>query len=790
MHRRSAFGAILLALATFTLTGTAQSPTPPPAPALVAPASGAALVQPITLRWSAVSDPDGPIGSYTWQVGTTSSFTVVVASGFTDISSGDPAPTQARVSGVANGTYFWRVRASQLVGGATGSIDSAWSAARSITITGLGPAPATIPNITSPPNGSRFHQYETFQIRWDDVPGAHYYLLEADDAPNFSHPHTLTVNPMTFGTKAGAGWGNEIPNIYYRVRAVSVDNVIGLPSPAVNVKITNGAPVPPPPTPLSPAGGATVSLPFKFDWTDTANPQIAGYDLDVDDEPNFEGVFGVLLVQNISRSDYVLMSDLAPGNYFWRVRAVHGAVPGPWSGGVPFRVVASPPTPPGLDLFWFVIQPGSVSGAHSTQGRVTLNAPAPPGGAMVRIASDMPHSEAPEQVFIPAGATDAVVSPITSVHVPGAVIGSLRAGYAGGWEMNSLGLWPILFSLALNTDGIVGGNSVTGKLTLKQAAPAGGVDVTLVSEDTGLVRPPAKVLVPEGAADATFTITTSPVTVPTRVVIRTGTFVDGYQAPEAWLTLLPAGSAAPAPTLAGVSLQSARIDGGETTTGTVTLSAPAPAGGAAVWVNGSMEGQVVTPAGGVTVPAGSRSVSFPITAPQVNATHWVLIQAAYGSGANGMHAARAPDRSGTARQPGAVRHRHRSAVGNRRDHRSRDGRTRHARAAGRRHGVPLQLRFGGAGAGQRQHRRREQREQFHDHDELGDQHDVREHQRDLRRRHQVRLAVDLPGPECRRRALVGDAKRRRHDRREQHSRDALPQRLGAGGRSKGHAVEQ
>ena len=472
------------------------------------------------------------------------------------------------------------------------------------------------------------------------MPGAHYYLLEADDEPSFTFPHPLTTSPMVFGTKFGAGWGNVIPNIYYRVRAVSVDNVIGLPSPVLNVQIVNTAPVPPPPTPLLPSANATVSLPFKFDWSDTANPQIPGYDIDVDDDPAFDGVFGVLMVQNISRSDYVLMSDLAPGNYFWRVRAQHGNVYGPWSSGVPFRVVAAPATPPGLDLFWFVTQPGTVYGGRSTQGRVTLNAPAPAGGAVIRIASDLPHTEVPESVFIPAGQTDAVVSPITSVPVIGATIGSMRAGYGGRWQQSSIGMWPIVFSLALNTDWVIGGNPVTGTITLQQPAPAGGVEVTLVSEDTSLVRPPAKVMIPEGAFGATFPIQTSAVSVATRVVIHTGTFGDGYQAPEAWLTVKPAGSAASAPTLAGVSLGSTTITSGEITTGTVTLNAPAPAGGASVWVNGSMEGQVVTsPLGGVTVPAGSRTANFTITAPPVNAPQWVMIQASYGSGANGMHGA-------------------------------------------------------------------------------------------------------------------------------------------------------
>ncbi len=76
------FIAIHLALLAFAFTAAAQ--TPPPAPTLVAPAAGAVLVQPITLSWTAVVDPDGPIGSYTWQVSNTSTFGVIIASGFTN----------------------------------------------------------------------------------------------------------------------------------------------------------------------------------------------------------------------------------------------------------------------------------------------------------------------------------------------------------------------------------------------------------------------------------------------------------------------------------------------------------------------------------------------------------------------------------------------------------------------------------------------------------------------------------------------------------------------------------
>src|SRR5689334_24273416 len=127
------FAAWLLLLLAFTFTTRAQ--TAPPAPNLVAPANGAALVQPMKLDWDPVVDPDGPIGSYTWQIGTGSTFSTIIASGFQNmISDTIPTPTQDVVSGLPNGTFFWRVKATQMVGGAVGSIDSPWSTVRTFTV--------------------------------------------------------------------------------------------------------------------------------------------------------------------------------------------------------------------------------------------------------------------------------------------------------------------------------------------------------------------------------------------------------------------------------------------------------------------------------------------------------------------------------------------------------------------------------------------------------------------------------------------------------------------------------
>ena len=135
-----------------------------------------------------------------------------------------------------------------------------------LSVTGLGPAPAT-PTITTPANNAQFHLVESFNIQWSPVVNAQSYILEADDEPTFSYPLTLQLEPISFGTQSGAIWGNPL-TIFYRVRAVSVDGVRSLPSATRAVQITNAAPIPAGVSPVAPAAGATVQLPFFVDWSD------------------------------------------------------------------------------------------------------------------------------------------------------------------------------------------------------------------------------------------------------------------------------------------------------------------------------------------------------------------------------------------------------------------------------------------------------------------------------------------------------------------------------------------
>src|SRR5215212_11691465 len=128
--------ALVLALPLHVSASSRRTPSPtptvsgPPAPSPLAPANGAQVTVPFTISWSAVSDPRG-IVAYNWQVSPSSTFSPVIQLNSTS------GQTQDTVSGLATGTYFWRVQA---VNG--NFVQGAWSQPRSFTVTG--PAPGTL----------------------------------------------------------------------------------------------------------------------------------------------------------------------------------------------------------------------------------------------------------------------------------------------------------------------------------------------------------------------------------------------------------------------------------------------------------------------------------------------------------------------------------------------------------------------------------------------------------------------------------------------------------------------
>lgn len=85
-----------------------------------------------------------------------------------------------------------------------------------------------------------------------------------------------------------------------------------------------------------------------------------------------------------------------------------------------------------------------------------------------------------------------------------------------------------------------------------------------------------------------------------------------------------------APALSGISVNPANVTGGNPSTGTITLTLPAPAGGIIVALSNSQPAVASVPTS-VTVPAGQTSTSFTITTQPVTSSFTAVISANHGS---------------------------------------------------------------------------------------------------------------------------------------------------------------
>ena len=177
-----------------------------------------------------------------------------------------------------------------------------------------------------------------------------------------------------------------------------------------------------------------------------------------------------------------------------------------------------------------------------------------------------------------------------------------------------------LVSVSASPNPVVGGNPSTGTVSLSAAAPAGGANVSLSSASTAVVVP-ASVAVNQGATSATFGITTSAVATQTLTTLS-ASYSGGTKTTT--FTVNPAASAA----LATLSLNPTAVVGGTTATGTVSLTTPAPAGGAVVTLASAKASLASVPAS-VTVAAGATSATFAITTAATRKNSAVTISASY-----------------------------------------------------------------------------------------------------------------------------------------------------------------
>jgi len=205
-------------------------------------------------------------------------------------------------------------------------------------------------------------------------------------------------------------------------------------------------------------------------------------------------------------------------------------------------------------------------------GTVTLTEAAPaggldvtltilnPAGASFSVAGDVSTSV----LTIPGGATTATfsvfpkaVNTLTPVEI--------RASAEGNFAVGVLTVTPWLASLSISPNTVVGGNAATGRVRLFEPAPTGGVNVTLTTNNAGLVLIPTVVTVPEGQDSVPFTIDTNGVMNVSAPTVTASLFGVGR---TETITLLP-------PSLATLTFTPSRVAGGTSSTGRLVLNGKA-----------------------------------------------------------------------------------------------------------------------------------------------------------------------------------------------------------------------
>lgn len=178
---------------------------------------------------------------------------------------------------------------------------------------------------------------------------------------------------------------------------------------------------------------------------------------------------------------------------------------------------------------------------------------------------------------------------------------SLYAGtYGRGIWRISLPAKGVFSALSLSPNSIKTATTSTGTVTLNAAAPAGGLLVNLSSSKTAVATVPASITIPAGSLSGTFTATGNAVSVPsdTYITATNSTFYKRVR-----LRISPY-------VLTGLTVLPTSVNAGTSSTGTVTIDSPAPAGGVTVAL--SSNNAAATVPASVTVAAGSTTATFTI----------------------------------------------------------------------------------------------------------------------------------------------------------------------------------
>ena len=263
-------------------------------------------------EWAAVSGATG----YQFQLSPNQQFLSAAITAAGGVSYTPPA--------LADGVYFWRVRAVNAAG-----VAGAWSLVWRITVDSDGP---DAPRLNLPKDAAGLND-STPRFTWSLVPGAVEYQLQISTGETFGsllHDRTgLTAPNYTLPDGSALGHGR----FFWRVRARDARNVWGAWSDPNTFTITIHK---------APADGiATTNTRPTFRWAPTGSNVM--YTIRVANNPSFSNP--VVDNQMTPQTSFRPASPLPFDTYYWQVSADDGAT---WMPAWTIVITPGPPGRPGL----------------------------------------------------------------------------------------------------------------------------------------------------------------------------------------------------------------------------------------------------------------------------------------------------------------------------------------------------------------------------------------------------------------------------------------------------------
>ena len=263
---------------------------------------------------------------------------------------------------------------------------------------------------------------------------------------------------------------NPQGNYFARVFAVDASGVFSPPSNVISFSVFYNNPLPPPPSPVAPANGTTLTLPVTISWTDVPNPQPSGYELQIARDSSFNSIE----VQDSQLTDSTRqILSLTSGTKFWRVRSAQGAASPTtaavtnWSATGTFVISSAPPVPVSVTLAKNPLYSG-----ETVSVAVQLTAAVPAGGASINMSSSNPSAlPVPATITMPgntAWTQFQVQAEQVTAPTPITLTASLNSGSASAQFTL---LPPSLKLLMISPSTISGGAQPQGIVLLNGQAP-------------------------------------------------------------------------------------------------------------------------------------------------------------------------------------------------------------------------------------------------------------------------------------------------------------------------------